>query len=132
MQLKRDTEYALRILFTVAGATDPRGITRTEIRNRSGLPRAGVNRICDRLESAGLITCRREDNGEGVYAAAADLFRKSLLDVICAVEQGVPLFAVFEKGSAFFSQNEGRLTTLQGKVEALLDEEKLGDYFSRE
>ena len=135
MQFKRDTEYALRILDAIAGGTGPGepprvGATINEISARAGVPRAGAGRICSRLESAGLITRRREDSGDVVYAAASALLQKSLYDVVCATEQGIPLFAVFNKNSDFFLRNEKRLLHLQEKTERLLEKETLGDYFS--
>ena len=57
MQLKRDTEYALRILYAIAGSSVPRknpphiGVTLNEISALSGVPRVGIDRICSQLES---------------------------------------------------------------------------------
>jgi len=135
MQLKRDTEYALRILLAAAEKAAPRGeppqgVTLNEISALSGVPRVGIDRICAQLESAGLLQSRRAKNGERLYAAASALYQKSLLDLLLAMEQGVPLFAVFDKGSGFFSKNEKRMLHLQEKADRLLDGEKLEDYFS--
>jgi len=136
MQLKRDTEYALRILYAVAGKSDPEegafrsGATLSEISALSGVPRVGIDRICGQLEAAGLIISRKNGGGDVSYTASPELLRKSLLDVVRVMEQGVPLFAVFDRASDFFSQNEARLLRLQAKTESLLDGETLGEYFS--
>lgn len=136
MQLKRDTEYALRILNAIARSSDIRkdppyiGVPLSEIRALSGVPGVAIDRICSKLESAGLIACQKEKSGEKVYTAASDLRQKSLLDVIRTTEQGIPLFAVFDKDSGFFQRNENRLLQLQSSAEKLLDGEKLIDYCS--
>lgn len=136
MQMKRDTEYALRILYAVAGGPAPKeepfrgGATLNDISALSGVPRIGIDRICGQLEAAGLIQSRSEEGGEVLYAPAPDLMQKSLLDITRATEQGMSLFAVFDKGSDFFFRNEARILRLQDRAETLLNDEKLGDYFS--
>ena len=134
MQLKRDTEYALRILYAVAERSAPEdepsrgGATLNEISALSGVPRAGTDRVCPLLASAGFLTSRTENGGDVLYAAAEDLSDRSLIDLAAVTEQGFPLFAVFDRDSAFFSRNGRRLARLQRRAEKLFGGESLGKY----
>jgi len=92
MQLKRDTEYALRVLFCVGRQTPEggaaRGLTLGEISAAAGVPRVSADRICAALERAALLESRRGAAGEQVYAPGQDFARRSLLDVMRVTEHG--------------------------------------------
>ena len=61
MQLKRDTDFALRILFCLKqnhdkkDAEGPEGLTLTEIAKQTGVPKLAAGRICDCLQARGMI-----------------------------------------------------------------------------
>ena len=61
MQLKRDTDYAVRILYCLNQnyATDnsgeKKGVTLSEIAMQTGTPKLVAGRVCDSLKEKGII-----------------------------------------------------------------------------
>lgn len=137
MQLKRDTEYALRILYCI-GAQCPekdavqRGLTVGEICARSGVPKLGVRRLCAILTGAQFLVCRTRENGDVFYLPGQDLRQTSLLQVVRITEPGTQLFAVFEKGSAFYKSTAIALQTCQTEVEKILSGVTIGSLLQAE
>ncbi len=131
MQLKRDTEYALRILFCLGEQRLTRrrviGLTAQQISARSGVPKVGTDRICRLLEKSGLIRCRTNRSGDTVFLARPSFAKSSLLDVIQITEPGTQMFAVFDRSSPFYTAAAPQLQRLQEAGERLLTEITLGD-----
>ena len=131
MQLKRDTEYALRILFCfetelMEKQTGADGLSIGEIGTRSGVPRVGADRVCGYLEEAGLIASSSKGSGETVYQPKTDLRDTSLLDVLRLTEPSSQLFAVFDKSSFFYKIAEPQLQEVQTAAEKIMSELTIG------
>jgi len=135
MQLRRDTEYALRILAIIGekrtDRTSPGGVTLSEISAQSGVPRVGVDRICGYLESAVFIESGKGENGEVLYFPAAGFSDRSLLDVMQITEHGTQLFAVFDKSSSLFVNAGQALQSVQAGVERTLSTLTLADLMAQ-
>ena len=99
MQLKRDTDYAVRILYClnqnhVAGDSAARkGLALSDIAMQTGTPKVVAGRI------------------------------------VKAVEGNVKIFAVFDKRSEMYKNCEEQLLKIQGKAESLLARTTLESLF---
>lgn len=133
MQLKRDTDYALRILHClkdpIEGAPkERRGLTQSEIAAQAKIPRATVGRICDCLcESEMICFARDGENDAKLYSLTDGLNRKTLLDVVEAVEGTGKLFAVFDRKTPMYRGGEAVFDSVQAGCEGLLAAVSLGD-----
>jgi|GEM_PF-1315329 len=127
MQLKRDTDYAVRILYClhqnhVADKSAVRkGVTISEIAMQTGTPKPVAGRICESLKEKGMIYLTDEQPAtEKAYYSTEELLKYSLLDVIEAVEGTGEIFAVFDKRSEAYKSCEGWLLRVQMKTEGVL------------
>lgn len=102
MQLKRDTEYALRILMCVAGQKDG-GITVLEISKHTAVPASITARLCQKMTDAGLMKSVSISKKSTGYLISEDALNKTLYDVISVVEGHSELFAVFDRTTEMFS-----------------------------
>ncbi|MBR2666575.1 MAG: Rrf2 family transcriptional regulator [Oscillospiraceae bacterium] len=132
MQLKRDTDYAIRILFCLKETieTDPereqKKIALSEIAAQARIPKTTALRICGYLSEKGMIHLIREgEDGENEYYAAPLLLERSLLDVIEAVEGTGRIFAVFDRKSHMYRKCGKGIEKLQRKHERLLSSASL-------
>jgi len=127
MQLKRDTDYAFRILFCLKetllsdGEERQKSLPVSQIASRIGVMRVTTGRVCEQLVQAGLILVfAADDAGEKSYAAAAAMLTSSVLDVVEAIEGTGKLFAVFDRRSLLYKSCGKRLDRLQKKQERFL------------
>lgn len=134
MQLKRDTDYALRILYCLS--TNPSyensfnsGLTISEIARRTNLQKLIVKRLCDLLEPLGFINISVTETYP-LFSASEGLGSHSLLDVIEGVEGRTTLFAVFSHDSLLFEQCRKKLQRTEAKFQSSLKRILLSDLFS--
>ena len=139
MQLKRDTDYALRILYCLKlnnddrGADTTHGMTLTEIAAQTGTPKIVAGRVCENLKENGMIQMISEQEAaERVYASDGTLLNTTLLDVIEAVEGTGQLFAVFDKRSAVYKNCEMQIQNVQKRTDKVLARATLGKLFEQE
>ena len=137
MQLKRETEYALRILFRVVengNGVDgpPAGLNLLEICTDTGVPRTAAQRICEQCEAAGLLRSELTANRERQYFPGQALDSESLGGVIALMENGTNLFAVFDRGSAMYRSQGRRFEEIQTSVQKILGNIKISDLLARE
>ncbi|MBO6300992.1 MAG: Rrf2 family transcriptional regulator [Ruminiclostridium sp.] len=135
MQLQRDTDYALRILYLIGSRdlyeTDAgAGMTLKKICKQSRLPRVTANRICGHLENAGFLVKRHTPDDETLYAPGPDLSRKTLLDVFILIDRGVDLFAVFDKNGAIYKALNKGGWNAQARLEKTWAGVTLGDFWA--
>jgi len=136
MQLRRDTEYALRILYCMVGRggdkTSPSaGLTLGRLSALSGVPKAAADRMCGRLKDAAFIVSRDGKGGETLYFPASGLRRRSLLDVLKMTEGGVQLCGVFDKTGGFYKEVGPQLQSVQTEMKKILAAATMGDLLKK-
>lgn len=105
MQLKRDTDYALRILLCAA-KQDPEnkfGMTVPEFSKNTSVPVTIASRLCRNLADAKFLNVTDPSDGCVRYMLRQSAFKKTLLNVICAVEDHGDLFAVFDRATELYA-----------------------------
>ena len=126
MQLKRDTDFAIRILFSIKADFEKKGaegagLTVSELSARTGLPKLTVARLSEHLEEKGMLKALPDQPGaERVYYSANGFLGYSLLDVIEAVEGNCRIFSVFDKHNPSYRKYGGQLEKLENDIETLL------------
>ena len=107
MQLKRDTDYAIRILLVMAEpALNEKELQKLELKTiceKTSVPRQIALRLCNLLSDTGFIK-KEETDGGTTYMPENDLFEKTLLDIIHAVEGQSNLFAVFDRRAEVYAK----------------------------
>lgn len=108
MQLKRDTDYALRILLCAVQKTrqDEVWMTIPEISKQTSIPATITGRLCRKLTDAKLLQVMEltEDASRyAMYAIDPASLHKSVFDVICVIEGRSDLFAIFNKSTELYS-----------------------------
>jgi len=136
MQLKRDTDYALRILLYIGEQWPYRdasgdGFSVSEISSQTGIPKISANRICGYLEIKDTLSSRKTDDNDALYYPGPAFYRKSLLDVLEATEQGANLFAVFDKKSGLYKKQNRQLKKIQNEVEHVLSSTTIEDFLKK-
>ena len=127
VQLKRDTDYALRVLSSIreSGQTDrrARGLTQLEISRQSGIPRLAVGRICKMLCAGGILhvkapqTAGGQETGDPRYYTPDGFAGLTLLDVVEASEGTGKIFAVFDRQSPMYRECEEQIRAVEDAVE---------------
>lgn len=107
MQLKRDTDYAIRILLVMAepalSKKELQGLDLKTICEKTSVPRQIAIRLCGLLSDAGFIK-KEETDGSTIYIPESDLLEKTVLDIIDAVEGQSNLFAVFDRRAEIYTK----------------------------
>ena len=107
MQLKRDTDYAIRILLVMAEPTlNKKELERLDLKSiceKTSVPRAIALRLCNLLSDAGFLK-KEETDGNTIYMSENDLSEKTVLDIIDAVEGQSNLFAVFDRRAEIYTK----------------------------
>ena len=79
MQLKRDTDYALRIMICTAKHiqknNQDKGVLKTDIATDTGIPKPAFNRICSRLEEKGMLYTATGAKGEKLLFPGVDFWQ---------------------------------------------------------
>jgi len=137
MQLKRDTDFALRMLFCLKQHRDnteideSNGLTLTEIAAQTGVPRIVAKRICECLQAKKvLFVSYNQEDDEKTFYSAGDLSAFSLLDVIEAVEGTGRLFAAFSRSSSMYKNCKDQILKIQKKTENILSKTSLDSFLS--
>ena len=111
MQLKRDTEYAMRIMVYIAEYLKENGkrggVPSSNVIANTGIPIFSFNRICERLEENGLIRKATIKEGEKWLYPGNGFWEQSILSIGEAVEGNMKIFLIFDKNS-YFSQAYGK------------------------
>lgn len=104
MQLKRDTDYALRLLLCISkqASDNGNGITILELSKYTSVAPTIAVRICKKLRDAKLI---KEGNANGSitsYILCKGALNKTVFDIIRVVEGNSNLFAVFDRTTELY------------------------------
>ncbi|MCQ2512722.1 MAG: hypothetical protein MJ092_04965 [Lachnospiraceae bacterium] len=122
MQLKRDTDYAIRILLVMAEpALNKKALQEQDLKTiceKTSVPRQIALRLCGLLSDAGFLK-KEETDGSTTYMPGNVLLEKTLLDIIDAVEGQSNLLAVFDRRAEIYKKYGFALASLNA---ALSDE----------
>lgn len=129
MQLKRDTEYALRLLFCAMQSMkqQDKGLSSMELSRKAGVPITIGNRLCQTLEEAHLINVMESSDGRRKYIFKNNTKKKTIYDVILAVEGSVEIFAVFDPSSPLYAHGKDCFEWIEGRVTETLKSVRLMD-----
>ncbi len=125
MQLKRETDYALRILLYIgqrcSDETAPcEGVSIFDISSQTGIPRIRAGRICGYLKETGLIRETASETHETLYAPGEGLLQRSLLDIVAVTEYNTHLFAVFDRQSQLYRSQARQFQKIEAEIEEIL------------
>ena len=129
MQLKRDTDYALRIMICTAKHIQKnnydKGVLKTDIATDTGIPKPAFNRICSRLEEKGMLYTATGAKGEKLLFPGVDFWQQSILTIGEAVEGNMKVFILFDKNASPAPYYKESLTKAQKNLEDVLSDATL-------
>ena len=113
MNLKKDTEYALRILSCLYNSgcvaipfNSKKGMSLYDLCIKTGIPRISLQRVCEKLKAKDLIAYIRADDNHSIrYQTIKDIEYCSLLSVIEALERQCRMFLLFDQKTAYYHDN---------------------------
>ena len=136
MQLKRDTDHALRIVAFVDKACGQTGekqaILLSEICAKTKVPRTAARRLCRDLVDCRILTQYTEKTGGTLYAPGTACESSTLLDVVRAVEKTDSLFAVFDHTTPLFQSKKNIFAQIDRKVKNALSEVTLREWMKEQ
>lgn len=108
MQLKRDTDYAIRILLVMAESAQSKKelqiLSLKTICEKISAPGQVTLRLCNLLSDEGYIKKEEIDGNTAMYMPEEKLFDTTLLDIIHTVEGQSDLFAVFDRRAEVYEK----------------------------
>lgn len=127
MQLKRDTDYALRLLLCTARQTreNTSGRSLQTLSKETHVPATIATRLCSRMEEADLLRIAYGSGKSKRYLLGEDAMNKTLYDVICAIEGHRDIFAVFDRTTELFSSGKAYFQIAEGQFEKAMGVEDL-------
>ncbi len=129
MQLKRDTDYALRIMICTAKHIQKnnidKGVLMADIATDTGIPKLAFNRICSRLEEKGMLYTATGAKGEKLLYPGVDFWQQSILTIGEAVEGNMKVFILFDKNASPAPYYKESLTKAQKNLEDALSDATL-------
>ena len=124
MQLKRETDYAIRVMICIAEALKDRGeeagVSASEIIGRTQIPRVSFYRICSYLEESQLIVKKGGKNREVLFYPGELFWEQSLLSVAEAVEGNMRIFVLFGRNTSLLKKYAPVVRTVQNEIDAAL------------
>lgn len=130
MQLKRDTDYALRVLYCIREKQEigrnAKGMRLPELAVCAGVPKLAIKRICDLLSDRNILqyrsmpSAKERTKEEKAYYSRDGFAGLTLLDVVEATEGTGKVFAVFDKQSPMYRNCETQILAVQDKTEHAL------------
>lgn len=122
MQLKRDTDYALRIMLRMAEhfkeTGKQTGILSSYIIAKTGIPVVTFNRIVKRMEEHNLLYKITGPGGITWLYSRKDFWDQSLLSIVKTIEDGTDIFGVFDR-NYYTEEIYGRIIM---EVQSVLDQ----------
>lgn len=123
MQLKRDTDYALRLLLCAAKQTCGKtsGISLQDLSKETMVPTTIANRLCLKMTDANLLRAATHSGKTKRYLLGKEVMNKTLYDVICVVEEHNDIFAVFDRSTELFSSGGSYFQMVEQQLEGALN-----------
>lgn len=105
MQLKRDTDYALRIILYIVKQSEPEKtwLSIYDLSKNTAVPPAIIARLCRSLAEAKILNVIPSTDKTVKFALRRGAMKKTVLDIIRAVEGHNDLFAVFNRSTELYS-----------------------------
>ncbi len=127
MQLKRETEYALRIMICLAEQfgsirADMTGIQMTEIIERTNIPKIVFGRIFTLLEERDLVRKAANTAGETTVFPGKKFWNQSLLSVALIIEGNMNIFFIFDQTFSVFLPYKDQFMRIQKEIEQVLSQ----------
>ena len=118
MQLKRDTDYALRILLCIAKQEDidKNGMTISELSKGTSVPQTIAIRLCEKMKDAKLLNAAGTNENITLYSLHKGAINKTVFDVIRAIEGGINLFAVFDRSTELYASGKDYFEDTEQKL----------------
>ncbi len=132
MQLKRDTDYALRIMLCLTDQclvkqTAPNGLSMLDISALTGIHKLSAERICGDLVRGRFIIRRTGKGREVRFLPREGLGDASLLEVVTATENSADLFAVFDRRARPYQRSGALLRHIEEQSKELLSQTTIHD-----
>lgn len=124
MQLKRDTDYALRLMLGVAKYADENGIPLAELCRHSSVPQTIATRLCSKLVKAGFLKDNKANN-QLLYFAGDNIQNRTVLDVVRAIEGTTDMFVVFDHSTELYACGKHEFALSQRQLESSLSDIRL-------
>ena len=120
MQLKRDTDYALRLLLCAAKQTCGKtsGISLQDLSKETMVPTTIANRLCLKMTDANLLRAATHSGKTKRYLLGKEVMNKTLYDV---VEEHNDIFAVFDRSTELFSSGGSYFQMVEQQLEGALN-----------
>ncbi len=115
MQFKRDTDYALRLLFSAAKHGGEGGISLSELCIHSAVPRAIASRLCPKLVESDFLKESKEKS-RAIYFVGENIDEKTLLDAVLATEESVDMFAVFDRTTDLYACSKDAFAEVEQRL----------------
>lgn len=104
MQLKRDTDYALRIILYIVKQSEPEKtwLSIYDLSKNTAVSPAIIARLCRSLAEAKILNVTPSTDKTVKFALRRGAMKKTVLDIIRAVEGHNDLFAVFNRSTELY------------------------------
>lgn len=126
MQLKRDVDYALRLLLCVAKQKQTKGkkngLTVLELSKNTAIPMTIVSRLCNKMKEERLLKVQELCTNNIEYTIGRNTLNKTLFDVIRAIEGCSGLFSVFDKSTALYKHCQPYFEKIERQFEVSLED----------
>ena len=138
MQLKRDTDYAMRIIMRLAQQDAIPGkltapVSLLEICRETGVPRTSAARICNRMVDAGMLQSATSGSPTTqAYISLCDPNAITAKDVICLTEGRLDLFAVFDKNTELYRRFGEVFDDAARRIDEALSDVTVGDILKKQ
>lgn len=131
MQLKRDTDYAIRIIWSVCRAKTEKdeSIIISEICKQIGVARTIALRICNKLTEREILAADIAAKHEIKFTVSDKTKEKTLYDVVEAIEGSSELLAMFDKSFESYANCGELFDSLEETFNSKLKEKTLGEMF---
>ena len=125
MQFKKELDFAMRILLTMAGEikadnSSYKLFTVRELYKKTSIPQQAILRISKKLADAKFIFHCNENNHLCFYPSV-DIYSKTMLDVIHAVEGNTDIYAAFDKENDIWMNSKSILREMEARIHECLN-----------
>jgi len=134
MQLKRETDYALRLLIKMSGGAVCADSVKSvrELCVEADVPYIIASRILSNLKEKGVVCIADSEKSKSGYYLNENASRLSLYELILIIEGNAELFAVFDKSNSAYDLCRERLLMTEKEVQYRLCDVSLTDLIAEQ